>query len=59
MEVYTSFRELGEGDIDFKSVFDVLKKSGYDGYLCLELDRTRFGNKESAAMNLDYMRKNW
>ncbi len=59
VEVYTSFRELGEGDIDFKSVFDVLKKANYDGYLCLELDRTRFGNKESAAMNLEFMRKNW
>jgi len=59
VEVYTSFRELGEGDIDFASVFDVLKKANYDGYLCLELDRTRFGNKESAIMNLDYMKKHW
>lgn len=59
VEVYSNFRELGEGDINFKGVFDVLKSVNYDGYLCLELDRSRFGNKESAVMNLDYMKKNW
>lgn len=59
VEVYSSFRELGEGAIDFKSVFDVLKSINYDGYLCLELDESRFGHKESAKMNLEYMKKNW
>ena len=59
VEVYTAFRELGEGDVDFKGVFDILKSINYDGYLCVELDRTRFTHKESAAMNLEYMKNNW
>jgi len=59
VEVFTDFIELGNGIVDFPGVFKVLKEINYDGFLCLELDRTRFTNKESAIMNLDYMKKNW
>ena len=58
-EVYSNFRELGQGTVNFKGVFDVLKSVNYDGYLCAELDRSRFGNKESAAMSLKYLKENW
>jgi inosose dehydratase len=61
VEVYSAeiFTELGQGIIDFKSVFDILKSVHYDGYLCVELDRSRFGNKESAAMNMQFLKENW
>ncbi len=59
VEIYTNFLELGQGVVDFKGVFDVLKRVDFDGYLCLELDCTRYTNKESAIMNYDYMKKNW
>lgn len=59
VEVYSNFRELGEGVVDFPSIFALLKKVNYDGYLCIELDGSRTSNKESAAMSLEYMKKNW
>lgn len=59
VEVYDNFREMGEGDIDFDGVFRVLKSAGYDGYLCAELDRTRFTNKESARMNMAFFKEHW
>lgn len=59
VEVYDSFRELGEGDIDYKPVFQALKSVDFSGYLCLELDRTRYTNKISCLMNKHYMEKNW
>ena len=58
-EVYTNFRELGEGNVDFKSVFASLKSVNYDGFLCAELDRSRFGNKISAEMSLKFLKENW
>lgn len=58
-EVYTNFRELGEGDVDFKKCFEVLKSVNYDGFLCAELDRSRFSNKISAEMNMKYLKENW
>ncbi|MBI2437619.1 MAG: TIM barrel protein [Lentisphaerae bacterium] len=55
-EVYSNFLELGEGEVDFAGIFKVLERVGYDGYLTLELDSSRFGNKESAVMNMKFMR---
>jgi len=55
-DVYENFRELGEGDLDFDSIFRVLKSINYDGYLTAELDKSRFTNKESALMNMRYLR---
>lgn len=57
VEVYTNFRELGQGSVDFPGVFEVLDAVGYDGYYTIELDRSRYTNKESAAMSYDYMQR--
>lgn len=57
--VYENFRELGEGDIDFSPIFALLKEAKFDGYLCVELDRSRFTNMESARMSLRYLKENW
>ena len=59
VEVYENFRELGEGDVDFPKIFDILRSVHYDGYLCAELDRTRFTHKESAAISMKYLREHW
>ncbi len=59
VEVYSDFLELGEGDIDFKPIFDLLKENNYDGYLTIELDRTRFTHKKSAEMNMKFMKENY
>ena len=58
-EIYSNFLELGEGEVDFPSIFSVLKESGYDGYLTVELDESRFSNRESAFMNMAYLKKTW
>jgi inosose dehydratase len=58
-EVYTNFRELGEGIVDFPSIFKILDDVGYDGFLTAELDRSRFGNKESAIMSMKYLKANY
>lgn len=57
VEVYSAdiFTELGNGVVDFDGVFDVLRKVEYQGYLCVELDRSRFGNKESAQINKRFL----
>jgi inosose dehydratase len=59
VEVYTNFRELGEGIVDFPSVFKILDDAGYDGFLTAELDRSRFGNKESAIMSMKYLKAHY
>jgi len=58
-EVYSNFRELGEGNVDFKKCFEALKSVNYDGFLCAELDRSRFSNKISAEMNMKFLKENW
>jgi inosose dehydratase len=59
VEVYSNFRELGEGIVDFPSIFRILDGVGYDGHLTVELDRSRFGNKESAVMSMNYLKANY
>lgn len=56
-EVYSNFLELGQGEVDIAGCIKVLEGVSYDGYLTVELDSSRFGNKESAVMNRDYMTK--
>ncbi|NLC45649.1 MAG: TIM barrel protein [Firmicutes bacterium] len=58
-EVYGNFMELGEGDIDFAPIFKVLDDVSYDGYLTLELDRSRTTNAHSAQINMDYMQTHY
>jgi inosose dehydratase len=59
VEVYTNFRELGEGIIDFPAIFEILDSVGYDGFLTAELDRSRYGNKESAVMSMNYLKAHY
>jgi len=59
VEVYTNFRELGEGIVDFPSIFKILDHTGYDGFLTAELDSSRFSNKESAIMTMKYLKANY
>ena len=59
MEVYSNFRELGKGIVDFPKVFDILKSVGYDGPLCEELDMAPVSNAESARNNYDYIIANY
>ena len=55
VEVYGNFVELGNGSVDFPGVFKVLDNIGYDGYYCIELDHSRYGNKESAIISRKYL----
>ena len=57
-DVYSGFLELGNGNVDFKSIFKLLKENGYDDYLTLELDKSRSTNKESASINMRYLKEN-
>jgi inosose dehydratase len=59
VEVYTNFRELGEGGIDFPSIFKILDDAGYDGFLTAELDISRFGHRESAAITMAYLKAHY
>ena len=54
-DVYSSFLELGNGNVDFKSIFKLLKENGYDDYLAIELDKSRSTNKESAFISKKYL----
>ena len=55
-EIYSNFLELGEGTVNFPAIFKILDRVAFDGYLTVELDSSRFGNKESAVMNMKFMK---
>jgi len=59
VEVYTNFRELGEGVVDFPNIFKVLDDAGYDGFFTVELDRSRYSNMKSAEISMAYMKKTY
>jgi len=59
MEVYSNFCELGQGIVDFKQIFDLLKSADYDGPLCEELDKAPVNNALSAMKNYDYILKHY
>ena len=59
MEVYSNFCELGQGCVNFRKVFDLLKSVGYDGPLCEELDIAPVSNAQSAKNNYDYILTNY
>jgi inosose dehydratase len=59
VEVYSNFRELGEGLVDFPAIFKILDDVGFDGHLTAELDRSRFSNKKSAEISLAYLKKHY
>ena len=57
-EVYSSFLELGKGTVDLHGVIEVLTGVKYDGYIIAELDESRLSNKESAQINMEYLKAN-
>jgi inosose dehydratase len=49
------FCTLGYGIVDFKGVYKVLKKHGYDGVLCVELDNPPVCNYKAAMDSRRYI----
>ena len=46
-----TFRALGHGTVDFPAVKAALEEVGYDGVLCVELDRPEVCNFHSAEVS--------
>jgi inosose dehydratase len=53
--VIRDFVELGEGIVDLKGAIEVLRHSGYDGWLTIELDYTRRTPYEAVSISKDYL----
>ena len=51
-----TFRALGLGTVDFPAVKGALEEIGYDGVLCVELDRPIISNYTSAEISRKYIR---
>ena len=51
-----TFRALGHGTVDFPAVKAALEEIGYDGVLCVELDRPEVCNFHSAEVSRIYLR---
>lgn len=51
-----TFRALGHGTVDFPAVKAALEEVGYDGVLCVELDRPEVCNYHSAEVSRVYLR---
>ena len=49
------FRPLGVGTVDFKGIYKVLQRHGWDGVLCVELDRQPVCNYKSAMVSRRYL----
>ncbi len=49
------FLPLGQGTVDFKGVTKVLKNHGYDGVLCVELDKPPICNYKAAMDSRNYI----
>lgn len=49
------FLPLGMGFVDFKGLYQALQKGGYDGVLCVELDRQPVCNYHSALVSRQYI----
>lgn len=53
--VIRDFVELGRGIVNLRGAIDVLRESGYDGWLTIELDYTRRTPYESVKLSRDYL----
>ena len=51
-----TFRALGHGNVSFPAVKKALEEVGYDGVLCVELDRPEVCNFHSAEVSRIYIR---
>jgi inosose dehydratase len=52
---WSGFRELGRGIVNFPAIVAILERAGFDGVLCVELDRPRICGYKSAAISRQYM----
>lgn len=52
----STFRALGHGTVNFPAVKAALEEVGYDGVLCVELDRPEVCNYHSAEVSRTYLR---
>jgi inosose dehydratase len=52
---WSGFRELGRGIVNFPKIVSILKQAGFDGVLCIELDRPRVCGYKSAAISRQYL----
>jgi inosose dehydratase len=52
---WSGFRELGRGIVNFPRIVAILQKVGFDGVLCVELDRPRVSMYKSAAISRQYL----
>jgi len=50
------FTDLGEGVINFREVFEALRRIGYDGWLSVEIEIQRWKRLKHLASNLNFMR---
>lgn len=50
------YAELGEGPIDFPSIFEIVRETGFSGWLMAELDETKRTARESAEISLRYLK---
>ena len=55
-EKMASFRALGFGTVNFPAFKAALEEVGYDGVLCVELDRPVINNFKSAQISRDYIK---
>jgi inosose dehydratase len=53
--VIRDFVELGIGIVDLKGAIGILRQTGYDGWLTIELDYTRSTPYQSVAVSKDYL----
>jgi inosose dehydratase len=51
------FRELGRGTVNLPEVVNILKNAGFDGVLCVEMDKPRVCGYKSAAISRQYIRE--
>jgi inosose dehydratase len=53
---YLSFRELGQGDVDFAELTKLLLEKGFSGIAMVELDVSQKSAEQSCLESVDYLR---
>ena len=54
---WSGFRELGRGIVNFPAIVSILETAGFDGVLCVEMDRPRVCGYKSAEISRQYLRE--
>jgi inosose dehydratase len=52
---WSGFRELGRGIVNFPTFVSILDDAGFEGVLCVEMDRPRVCGYKSAAISRQYL----